>query len=99
MAPGRCTRFPRRIALTLVLLAVGLSAPAARAREITVSGDGKHDFVHVQEALDAAVPGDVVRVLAGRYDEHLNLRTGVSLVGEGSAGLLNLPGHCAAIVV
>ena len=49
-----------------------------------MAADGSGDFRTIQEALDSARPGDTVHVRAGRYDEALLLRQGVSLTGAGS---------------
>lgn len=41
------------------------------------------DFASIQAAIDAAQPGDVVRVQAGTYAEPVRLKSGVTLEGEG----------------
>ncbi|MCH7960092.1 MAG: ankyrin repeat domain-containing protein [Candidatus Hydrogenedentes bacterium] len=41
------------------------------------------DFASIQDAIDAAEPGDTVRVEAGEYDETVQLKSGVSLLGAG----------------
>jgi len=49
------------------------------ANTITVNGSGSYGSI--QEAIDAAVPGDVVYVQAGTYPVNLTLPDGVSLAG------------------
>ena len=41
------------------------------------------DFPTIQEALDAAQPGDAVQIAPGTYDESVTLRDGIELVGAG----------------
>ncbi|MCB9513377.1 MAG: hypothetical protein H6694_03595 [Candidatus Latescibacteria bacterium] len=52
------------LVLSLLLLTLSLSSHAA---VITVPGD----YVTVQEAVDAAAPGDTVDVAAGSYEEQV----------------------------
>ncbi len=42
------------------------------------------DFATIQEAIDAANYGDVVRVSAGFYEESIVMKDGVSVIGAGS---------------
>ncbi|HXU81642.1 MAG TPA: NosD domain-containing protein [Polyangia bacterium] len=42
------------------------------------------EYPTIQQAIDAAEPGDIVSVGPGTYHEHLVLRTGVRLVGAGA---------------
>ena len=56
---------------------------ATAPRIWTVAPDGRGDFPLIQAALDAAQPGDTVRVQAGTYTEDVQLRQGVQLRGEG----------------
>lgn len=60
-------------------LAVVASLPAQRT--IIVDDDGIADFRTVQEAVDAADPGDIVRVRHGRYFG-ANLTKGIRLLAE-----------------
>jgi hypothetical protein len=41
-------------------------------------------YATIQQAIDAASPGDLVKVAAGRYTESVHLRAGVCLVGSGA---------------
>jgi parallel beta-helix repeat protein len=57
---------------------------ARKPQTLTVAADGSGTYRQIQAALDAAAPGDTVRVRAGTYTEDLRLRSGVTLVGEGA---------------
>ncbi len=52
----------------------------AQAREIIVP----RDYDKIQDAIDAAITGDKVKVLAGIYTEVITMRSGVDLLGEGA---------------
>ncbi len=55
----------------IVFLATGLLAIASgsQARTWRVERDGSGDFVVIQDAVDAASPGDVIQLGPGRFDE------------------------------
>jgi parallel beta-helix repeat protein len=63
----------------LALVAVVLLSGAAWAKEINVPGD----FSKVQEALNAAEPGDVILIAGGDYPENLLITKSVTLQGAG----------------
>ncbi|MFA6243780.1 MAG: ankyrin repeat domain-containing protein [Candidatus Hydrogenedentales bacterium] len=63
----------------LVVFAVLWMPFAASAATIAVPSDSPT----IQQAIDRAAPGDIVSVKAGEYNEHLVLKTGVNLAGEG----------------
>lgn len=46
--------------------------------------DVPHDYPTIQAAVDAADPGDTVRVAAGTYTESVIMRAGVCLLGSGA---------------
>src|SRR5688572_17434671 len=52
----------------------------ANARRLDVP----RDYATIQAAVDAAEPGDTVRVAAGTYTESVKLRSGVCLLGMGA---------------
>jgi len=62
------------VALAAMLLAATAAAVAAAATIVVAPSGG--DFVRVQDALDAAQPGDTVRVRAGIYRETVVFRRG-----------------------
>jgi hypothetical protein len=76
-------RAPRHLggALGFCLL---LASSLLLARTLTVDDDGPADFRSIQQAIDAALPGDLVSVASGTYSENLALRCGVGVIGAGS---------------
>jgi hypothetical protein len=51
-----------------------------QAKEVVVP----RDYDRIQDAIDAAVAGDQVKVLAGIYSEIVTMKAGVDLLGEGA---------------
>ena len=63
----------------IILSLIILSTPwAAHAEMITVCKDGC-DYVNIQEAIDAAVPGDIIEVQSGTYSENVNVTKQLTL--------------------
>jgi len=62
----------------------GLLDSATPANRITLNGAGNYSTI--QQAINAAAPGGVVRALAGTYPENLTLPPGVTVIGAS-------PGH------
>lgn len=92
--PSRSVRaswFRASITLTLALLLLGPGGGAAAGQAagpdgvITVCPGGPPgcDYAAIQPALDAAGPGDTVRVAPGAYAGQLALRSGVTLESTG----------------
>jgi len=52
---------------------------------IVVAEDGSGDFTSIQDAIDNATEGDIIRVWEGTYHENLVVNKTVSLIGNGSA--------------
>jgi len=55
--------------IMLVLIMSVLVVGQAEARTWHVDKDGSGDFTVIQDAVDAASPGDTIRIHAGRYEE------------------------------
>jgi len=67
--------------LTDVLHTIHLEATVAEPRTWTVDDDGPADFNTIQEAINAANPGDTILVYEGTYYEHVILDKTLSLIG------------------
>ncbi len=76
-----------RIILTLLLtgmltLAFNIQPVKTEPRTWTVDDDGPADFHTIQEAINAANPGDTILVASGTYYEHVVVNKAVLLIGE-----------------
>ena len=66
------------ICIILILAAFSISIPAKTTKdtnlkkgEIIVDDEGDGDFTSIQEAIDFAQPGDIIKVYSGTYDDIL----------------------------
>jgi parallel beta-helix repeat protein len=83
----------RKLLLTAVVAAMvtvgGGQAFASTSATLVVDDDGAQcaqaDFALIQAAVDAAQPGDLVRVCAGRYAETVTVDKAVTLKGDPEA--------------
>lgn len=55
---------------------------SAKEYDIYVDDDGTADYTSIQEAIDAANPGDIVYVYNGMYNENITITKTISLIGE-----------------
>ena len=69
----------RKIELRKHEQAAELAAPVVVARTLRVP----EQYPRIQDAVDAALPGDTVRVRAGVYTQTFKFKTGINVVGEG----------------
>ncbi|WP_459191696.1 right-handed parallel beta-helix repeat-containing protein [Halosimplex sp. J119] len=88
------------VVLTLAATAAGVDAgptaeadqnslddPAAASEVLIVDADGSADYAAVQAAVDAAEPGDTVRVRPGTYRESVTVDKNLTLVAPRGATL------------
>ena len=78
------------IMLTLLLIGIlklgfGIQLVKADPRIWTVDDDGPADFSSIQEAINAASPGDTIYVYNGTYYERVVVNKSVSLIGDETA--------------
>lgn len=58
--------------------------PVHSGKEIVVSKDGTGDHTNIQDGVDAASAGDVIRVYDGEYKESVNIDKSIVLLGNGT---------------
>jgi len=75
-------------------------APSVEPRTWTVDDDTPADFSLIQEAINAASPGDIIFVYSGTYYENVVVNKTVSLVGENrSTTVIDAKGKGTVVVV
>ena len=60
------------------------------AATITVDDDGNGDYTVIQEAIDSASTGDLIRVYEGSYTEELILNKTVTIQGNGTINTITI---------
>jgi parallel beta-helix repeat protein len=69
---------------------------------MVVSDDGTGDFDTLQEAVDAAHPGDLVQIRSGNYSERVVVDKNLTIIGDGPGAIISangvplLPGSLAS---
>jgi len=66
------------------LLIVVVTVRSSAAEIITVDDDGGADYDKIQDAINASVDGDTLRVYEGTYEENVVVNKTVNLVGNGT---------------
>ncbi len=79
----------RRTVSGLLLLVIGmlvltLCCGFSDAKVITVDDDGGADYETIQDAINASVDGDDIRVWEGTYNENIVIGNQISVIGNGS---------------
>jgi hypothetical protein len=92
---GKSRALPIRLAAAAG--AVAMAMTLLPARTLTVDDDGPADFRAIQDAINAAVAGDVVAVAPGIYRENLLLKSGVAVLGSGSSATIVDGGRLAPV--
>jgi len=81
------TRHMNRRMLTGALIVITLISITmmAQAATITVCSSGC-DYTHIQSAINAAIPGDTIKVHSGTYYENVNINKQLTLRGVNTGG-------------
>jgi parallel beta-helix repeat protein len=66
----------------MFVFAFGIHLVEADPKIWHVDDDGGADFVKIQDAIEAASPGDVIYVHSGMYSENVDVHKSLELVGE-----------------
>ena len=76
-----------------------LSAEECSGETWYVDDSGGGDFTKIQEAIDEANDGDLIRVWEGEYYENVIVNKTVSLIGNGSADTIIDGGGSGDVVI
>ncbi|MCK4359546.1 MAG: T9SS type A sorting domain-containing protein [Candidatus Cloacimonetes bacterium] len=68
--------------ISLLLIALFISAVGLNATIITVNWDGSGDYITIQEGINAAIDGDTVLVYPGNYIENIHIYSKNIIVGS-----------------
>jgi len=84
---SRSSRRTGLLAATVVIsVAILYTLPGASSVEITVDDDwAGADFSTIQDALNASLDGDTIRVYEGAYPESITILRQVEIIGNGSS--------------
>jgi len=72
------------LALTLLIIFVLAGIGEAEGRTITVDDDGGSDYEKIQDAVEAAEDGDMIRVYEGEYHGHVQIQKSINFIGNSS---------------
>ncbi len=81
----------------ILMLTSNVQPVKAEPRTWTVDDDGPADFHTIQEAINAANPGDTIYVKAGIYYENVIVNKTITLIGESKSDCLVDGGGSSAV--
>ena len=84
--------------LGILIFAVEIKPVKSEPETWIVDDDGPANFHTIQEAVNAASPGDIIYVKAGTYYEHVVVNKTLSLIGENRNGTI-IDGNSTGTVV
>ena len=91
-----------KIFTTSIIICMMFIASIAWSKIIWVDDDLQDcpdaDFTKIQEAIDAAIPGDEVRVCPGVYEENITLIGNIKVIGIEGAGVTTITASSGDIV-
>ncbi len=86
LVKGKLLFFVCASIILLFALFEDYSVPSVRAARTWIVGkDYRGDFGDIQNAINAASPGDIIKVSSGIFYEHLVVNKSVALIGENSS--------------
>ncbi len=96
-------RYSVVVALVLFLLPALSADPAVRPAQaatlsVCPSGPPSCGYAHIQDAVNAAFPGDTISVAAGTYTETVSISTSLTLAGAGASSTV-IDGNQSGTVV
>ncbi len=80
----------RACAIVVLTLA---AAGSLHSATLSVDDDGPADYNNIRSAVAAAGEGDTVEVRPGMYQERVELRQAINLVGVDLPGIVGPPPH------
>jgi len=86
--------------IAMLTLAFNIQPVKAEPKTWYVDDGGGADFTKIQDAINAASPGDIIYVYNGTYYEHIYISKSLSLIGENKhATIIDGSGYGYAVTV